>query len=87
METIGTLVKKRKKNKGGVVTQSMSTHISFKKNYVQITFQNFAWVVSELLGRSLLIACRKNDILSIALVLFGAEDRHHWWLLFRAAAT
>ena len=39
--------------------------------------------------RSLLIGRRKqwHVILAIVLVLFGVRVRHHWWLLFLAAAT
>ena len=46
LETIGTLVKKKKKrNKGGVSnTINVTAHL-IKKNSVQISFQNFAWVV------------------------------------------
>ena len=45
LETIGTLVKKKKRNKGGVSnTINVTAHL-IKKNSVQISFQNFAWVV------------------------------------------
>ena len=43
---------------------------------------NCLWFLKEWKGQR-----QWHVILSIASVLFGVRVRHHWWLLFRAAAT
>ena len=62
-----------------LISQGIKTSapISFPRELCRSCSEGLSWLVAE-----------NNDvILSIVSVLFGVRVRHHWWLLFRAAAT